>query len=160
MSAAMNSRQSALRRAPSRSTLSTETKRLPVPAPSATPSATPGAGAANQPDDQQQQQRADRGVDYRRDDADAKMDAELGHEPLADAGAYDSDDEISDNSKPGASNDLARQPSRNEADQQYDKQTLARHACTPMLELYGPRNVNFVDNGALGTRTKCGSFNS
>jgi hypothetical protein len=29
-----------------------------------------------------------------------------------------------------------------------------------MLELYGPRNVNFVDDGALGTRTKCGSFNS
>jgi hypothetical protein len=61
-------------------------ERLPVPAPSATPAptTTPTAPAANEPDNQKEQHRADRGVDDRRDDADTEMDAELGHQPIAD----------------------------------------------------------------------------
>jgi hypothetical protein len=110
---------------------------LPVPTPSATPApaATPTAPAANEPDNQKEQQRADRGVDDRRDDADAEMDAELGHQPIADERSYDSDDEITDDSEPGASYDLARQPPRDEAYNQYDEQTLARHVLLPTLQV-------------------------
>jgi hypothetical protein len=63
------------------------------------------------------------------------MDAELGHQPIADERSYDSDDEITDDSKPGASYDLARQPPCNEADNQYDEQTLARHVLLPALQV-------------------------
>jgi hypothetical protein len=112
-------------------------ERLPVPAPSATPTptTTPTATAANEPDNQKEQERADRGVDDRRDDADAEMDPELGHQPIADERPYDTDDEITDDSKPGASYDLARQPPRDEADNQYDEQTLTRHVLLPTLQV-------------------------
>ena len=61
----------------------TAEERLPVSAPSAAPAptTTPTATAANEPDNQKKEERADRD---RRDDADAEMDAELRHQPIAD----------------------------------------------------------------------------
>jgi hypothetical protein len=78
------------------------------------------------------------GVDDRRDDAGAEMDAELRHQPPADEGPYDSDDEVTDDPKPGPSNDLAGQPSCDEADHQYDKQTLIRHVLLPKFQVQRP----------------------
>jgi len=48
-----------------------------------------------------------------------------GQQPVANEGADDPDEEVADESEAGASHDLARQPSGHEADQQYDKETLA-----------------------------------
>jgi hypothetical protein len=93
--------------------------RLPTPTPAPTPAK--GATAADEPHYEKEDQRPDSGVDDRRDNAGAKVDAKLGHQPLANEGSYDPDDEVTDHSKPGASDDLSRQPPRNEADQQYDK---------------------------------------
>jgi hypothetical protein len=82
---------------------------------------------ANELDDHQEQQRADRGVDDRRDKARAKVDAELRQQPGADQRSDDSDDEVADNSEAGAAHDLSGQPSRDEADQENDDETFARH---------------------------------
>jgi hypothetical protein len=91
------------------------------------PAPAPAASAANEFDNQEEYQRADRGVDDRRDNTHAKVDAESGQQPPANEGSYDSDDEVTDDPKPGALHDLARQPSCNEADHQYDKKTFTRH---------------------------------
>src|SRR5437016_1186682 len=106
---------------------------LPAPAPTASPSAapapsaSPAASAANEPENQQKQHRADRGVDDRSDNAHANVDAELRQQPVADEGAYDSDDEVADDPIPRAAHDLAGQPSCNDADQQDDEETFTRH---------------------------------
>jgi hypothetical protein len=84
--------------------------------PTSPPPPSPCTSATNEPDDQQQYQRADGGVDDRRNNARAKMDAELRKQPTTDEGAYDSDEEIADDPKPGALHDLAGQPSGDEAD--------------------------------------------
>jgi len=84
--------------------------------PTSPPTPSPSASATNEPDDQQQYQRADGGIDDRRNNARAKMDAELRQQPTTNEGAYKSNDEIADDPKPGALHDLAGQPSGNEAD--------------------------------------------
>jgi hypothetical protein len=99
--------------------------RLPASSPNTTPAPSPSASAANESDDQQQDQRADGGVDDRRNDARAKMDAELRKQPTADEGAYDSNDDIADDPEPGTLHDLTGQPPGNEADQQYDQETFS-----------------------------------
>jgi hypothetical protein len=84
--------------------------------PTSPPTPSPPASATNEPDDRQQYQRADGGVDDRRNNARAKMGAELRKQPTTDEGAYNSNDEIADDPKPGALHDLPGQPSGNEAD--------------------------------------------
>jgi hypothetical protein len=84
--------------------------------PTSPPPPSPPASATNEPDDQQQYQRADGGVDNRRNNAPAKMDAELRKQPTTDERAYNSNDEIADDPKSGALHDLAGQPSGTEAD--------------------------------------------
>jgi hypothetical protein len=96
---------------------------LPAPAPA--PAATKAAAAADEPHDEQENQRPDGCVDDGGDNSDAKVEAELGQQPVANEGANDPDEEVTDESEPGASHDLTRQPSGNEADHQYDKETLA-----------------------------------
>jgi hypothetical protein len=110
-------------------------------APSATPAGSPSASAANEADDQQQDQRADGGVDDSRNEARAKMDAELRKQPTTDECADDPNDDIADDPEPGASHDLAGQPSCNEADHQYDKETFARHMHLPMLQVQRPAGL-------------------
>jgi hypothetical protein len=71
-----------------------------LPAPAPTPAAAEAAAAANQPHDEQEYQRPDRCVDDRRDNPDAKVNSELGQQPVANEGSYDSDHEIADESNP------------------------------------------------------------
>jgi hypothetical protein len=85
---------------------------LPTPPPPPAPS----ASATYEPDDQQQYQRADGGVDNRRNNAQAKMDGKLRKHPSTDEGADDSNKDIADDPKPCASHDLTGQPSGDEAD--------------------------------------------
>jgi hypothetical protein len=84
--------------------------------PTSPPTPSPPASATNEPDNQQQYQRADGGVNNRPNNARAKMDAELRKQPTTDERANDSNDEIADDPKSGALHDLAGQPSGNEAD--------------------------------------------
>jgi len=72
--------------------------------------------ATNEPDDQQQDQRTNGGVDDCRNNSQAKMDAELRKQPTADEGAYDSNEEIANDPKADALQDLASHPSGGEAD--------------------------------------------
>jgi len=82
------------------------------------------ASTANLADDQQQDQRADGGIDDGRNKARAKMDAQLGKQPAPDECADNSNDKISNDPKSGAFDDLACQPSGNEANHQYDDEAF------------------------------------
>ena len=55
------------------------------------------------------------------------MEAELWKKPTANEGTCNSDEEIADDSEPGALYDLTRQPSGDETDKQYDQETFTRH---------------------------------
>ena len=81
------------------------------------PTRSPSASATNEPDDQQQDQRTNGGVDDCRNNSQAKMDAELRKQPTADEGAYDSNEEIANDPKADALQDLAGHPSGGEADE-------------------------------------------
>ena len=82
------------------------------------PAALQIAAAPDEPDDEQQQDRADRGVEDRRDNSDAKMDTEARQQPAPDKGTDNSDDDVTEDAKPGAAHDLAGQPARDQADKQ------------------------------------------
>ena len=52
---------------------------------------------------------------------------ELWEQPVSDIGADDADDQIADDSIPGAPHDLAGQPSGDDADHDDHEQALIRH---------------------------------
>ena len=81
------------------------------------PTPSPSASATNEADDQQQHQCTNGGVDDRRTNPQAKMDAELRKQPSTDEGAYDSNEEIDNDPKADALHDLAGHPSGGEADE-------------------------------------------
>ncbi len=64
------------------------------------------------------------------------MEAELRPEPTANDGTCDSDEEVAEDPEPGASHDLAGQPSGNEADHQYDQKTFTRHVHIRILQMH------------------------
>ena len=66
------------------------------------PTEAPSASATNEPDDQQEYQRPDCGVDDRRNHPHAEVNTELRKQPAADEGADNSNDEIADDPKSGA----------------------------------------------------------
>ena len=61
-----------------------------------------------------------RGVDDRRNNTRAKADTELRQQPAADERADNADNQIANEPKAGSLYDLAGEPSRDEADQEYD----------------------------------------
>jgi len=77
-----------------------------------------------QPDDQQQDQCPDGGIDDRRHQTGAEMDAELRQQPAADECTDNSNNEIAGDTEPGALHDLPSQPPGNEAHQQYNQKTF------------------------------------
>jgi len=98
---------------------------LKLPLSTSPPTPSPSTSAANKADDQQEYQRANSGVDDRRKEARAEVDIELGKQPAADKSTGNSNDEIADKPKPGASSDLTGQPSGDDADRQYDQEAFA-----------------------------------
>jgi hypothetical protein len=81
----------------------------------------------DEPDDEQQYDGADGGVDDRADNSVAKMDSELRQQPVADEGTDNSDYHVTNYAKTRPPDDLAGQPAGNETDQQYDEETFVRH---------------------------------
>src|SRR5947209_4159379 len=108
---------------------------LPAPPPADAPSASPAAGSSKQSHNQQQQYCTDRRVDDRTDQSGTQMDTEPGQQPIADKGADDPDKEVAEDSEAGSTDDLTSQPSRNDADEQYDQQALVRQMH------WSPRNL-------------------
>src|ERR1700733_9090503 len=104
-----------------------------LPAPAPTP-----AAAANKPYDEKKYHRADGRVDDGRHDTDAKVDTELGQQPVANEGSDDPDEEVTDETERAASHDLARQPSGNKAYQQYNEKTLVRDVHLRNLQIHRP----------------------
>lgn len=88
-----------------------------------------------QADEQEKQDRANRGIDDGRNDARTEMDSELRQEPARNEGAYDSHDEVADEAKAGPLDDLAREPAGSDTDNQYDEKIFARyvHVCVPAI---------------------------
>ena len=86
--------------------------------PTSPPTPSPSASATNEPHDQQQYQRADGGVELviAAIMPEPRWMPTLRQQPTTNEGAYNSNDEIADDPKPGALHDLAGQPSGNEAD--------------------------------------------
>src|SRR5947209_5227545 len=108
-------------------TLPARRRGSPSTTPTAAPPTSPSAAAAKQPDDQKQQYRADGRIDDRTDQAGAEMDPELRQQPAADKGAQDADNQIADDPKAGATNDLTGQPACHETYKQNHQQALTRH---------------------------------
>jgi len=89
----------------------------------------------NQADEQEKQDRADRGIDDGGNDARTEMDPELRQEPTRNEGADDPHDEVTDKAETGPLDDLAREPAGSDTDNQYDEQIFARyvHVCVPAI---------------------------
>jgi hypothetical protein len=79
----------------------------------------------DQADEHEKQYRAKRGVNDCRDDARTEMDPELRKDPARNEGAYDPHDEIADEAKACTPDDLAREPTSGDADNQYDEKIFA-----------------------------------
>jgi hypothetical protein len=86
-----------------------------------------------QADEQEKQDRADRGIDDGGNDTRAEMNPELRQEQTCNEGANDTHNEVTDKAEAGPLDDLAREPARSDTDNQYDEQIFARyvHVCVP-----------------------------
>jgi hypothetical protein len=104
------------------------------PAPAAAPPASPAA-ASKEPHDQEQQYRADGGVDDCTDQSRTEMNTQLRQQPTSDKGAQNPEQEITEYPKTSPLHDLTCQPASNETHKQYDQQAFARniHCATSAL---------------------------
>src|SRR5882724_12100151 len=82
------------------------------------------ATGPNQPDDQQKDDGADRGIHDFRHEAGAETNAELRKQEARDQSAEDADDDIAEDAEAGATDDLTGKPARNQADEQNDQQAF------------------------------------
>lgn len=73
---------------------------------------------------EQKEYRSDCGVDREPDDARAKTNSEAVQKPIANERADDADCRVADETEPASSDDLARQPSGNDPDDQNYNQPL------------------------------------
>ena len=112
-----------------------------LPSPTAAPSASPSTATAEKPHHEEQQYRADGGIDDRADDTSAEMDAELGQQPTAYKGTQDTDDQIADDPESGPAYDLTGQPACDETYEQYDQEAFARHIHLA-TSIVGPNGVH------------------
>jgi hypothetical protein len=95
---------------------------LSVPA-SSSPSACPSA-AAQKTYQQEQHDRAYRGIGNGRTNACAKVNADARQQPIADEGSQNADDDVADEPEPGAPHKLTGQPAGHETHQQDNQQTF------------------------------------
>jgi hypothetical protein len=87
----------------------------------------PPPAALDEPQNDQKKNGAQSSRDDRIDDTAAKMNAEAGKQPAADQGTRNSNTDIGDETESGAADDFAREPARNQADNQDDKNAFAGH---------------------------------
>ncbi len=82
----------------------------------------PAAAAAHQANDQQQDHRADGGIEnLAHQAAGGDVDAEFREQPRGEEGADDADDDVADQAEAGALDDLAGEPAGNQADDENDE---------------------------------------
>jgi hypothetical protein len=93
---------------------------LTTPAPTTAPTTV----ACEEPDNDEQHNGANGGIDDQRDRPDTKMNAQSRQQPIADERSDNSDDQVSDEPKSTAPNDLTSQPPRNNADDYYDDEAF------------------------------------
>src|SRR5262249_8494193 len=93
--------------------------------------ARPGAAIRREPEDPEENRRADRRRDDGGNDAGAEMDAEPRQQPITDECADNADEEVGNEAKAGTAHEMAGEPSGDEADDENDKETFARHGNTP-----------------------------
>src|ERR1022692_4190820 len=85
----------------------------------------PAAPASHEPDNYEQQDGADRGVEDLAHHTSAERKAEPREQPARDEGADDADGDVADQAEAGPLNDLASQPAGDEAYKQNDENALA-----------------------------------
>jgi hypothetical protein len=78
------------------------------------------------PQSQEQNDRSDCGVDDEANDSSAEMKSKAMQEPVTDERPDNTDCRVADETQPMPLNNLARQPSGNDSDDQNDKQPLIR----------------------------------
>jgi hypothetical protein len=100
---------------------------LPAPVPAPSQSCPPAVSPSNQSHDQQQNQSANGGINDCGYSARAKVNADLRQKPTTNESAGNSDNEIADQPESGALYRLTYEPSGNDANNEYDEQTFARH---------------------------------
>jgi hypothetical protein len=88
----------------------------------------PSAPSVDQPENDKEDNGADRGRDDRRNNAGAEVDSQLGQQPASDEGADDTDADVGNDAVAGAANNLSGQPARDQADQQNHENRFVRHA--------------------------------
>ena len=85
----------------------------------------PSAGA-REPQSQQENNRSDCSVDDEADDTGAEMNSKAMQKPVADESADDANGRVADETETAPSDNLARQPSGNDPDDQNHNQPLVR----------------------------------
>src|SRR5215472_8337864 len=105
---------------------------LPASAPAPAPPT-----SANQPKQQKKNHRAYQGIKNQGDNPGAKMNADPWQQPIADKGADQANNQVTDQPKAAAFHQPAGEPPRDNADDQYDEKTLIgeRHGQPPSKPL-------------------------
>src|ERR1700730_7629725 len=67
---------------------------------------TPAASAPQESDNEEQHDRADRGIENQTDDSGSEMDIEARNQAISNERAYQSDDDVADESETGPAHDL------------------------------------------------------
>jgi hypothetical protein len=96
----------------------------------------------HEPQKDQQDHCAERGVDDSGDNTGTKVNPQLRHQPAADEGADNANNNIADETEAAALYDLSRQPTRDQADQKYDEKTFTRHMHGPFSFVIAVRADN------------------
>jgi hypothetical protein len=95
----------------------------------------PTPASPDEPHDHEQQHGANGCSNDLCNNPSSKMKTELGKQPTGDEGADNSNDNIAKQTKACPLHDLAGQPARNSANQQYDQQTFSRYMHSGFLRL-------------------------
>src|ERR1700731_139948 len=105
-----------------------------APTPTTATAAFPISATPDEPHDEQQHDRAYRGVEDRRANSDPEMDPEPRQQPAPNEGTDDPDDEVTNKPKTIPAHDLAGQPAGDYANQQDNNKTFTRHVHGPQGE--------------------------
>jgi hypothetical protein len=90
------------------------------------PATTPATAASNDPDDREQHNGTNRGVDNQRHDANTKMDVQSWQQPITDESPDNAHYQVPDETEPTTSDNPPGEPARDNADQYYDEKALVR----------------------------------
>jgi hypothetical protein len=99
------------------------------------PTAAPATTTRDDPDNDEQHNGTHGGVDDQSHCSDAKMDVQSRQQPITNEGADNSDDQVADEPEAPAPHNLTSQPPCNNADDDYDEETLVRKMHDNSLKL-------------------------